>query len=463
MAAVNRDSTLALVSAASTAPTAQLTIERIGGDGADGAVAFRRWFRALRARKPHSGHAADAAELQNTVSELLAAVERGGESALAHWVPRIEGLADGSWLGLQVEQSTLNAARQRVDQGFVDLMRRAAASVRAYQQHIRVEAPPPLLVQGRELGVRYTPVEAVGVYVPGGRAIYPSSVIMSVVPAQVAGVKRIVIASPPQQATGEVAESVLALASLLGVDEVVRLGGALAVGALAFGTESLPPVDMVVGPGNAYVAEAKRQVSGRVGIDAIAGPSEVVVVADASTPPAWAAAELLAQAEHDPGVSILITSEPGVLDAVHRELGSMLPQLSRRSAIAASLERYGLLLQVSDSERVSACVNAFAPEHLALLVTDPTPYLDTIHHAGAIFAGLHSPVAFGDYLAGPSHVLPTEGSARFSGPLSCNAFLKATSIVRYTREGCRAQSDDGVAFASIEGLTAHAESIRMRG
>jgi histidinol dehydrogenase len=334
------------------------------------------------------------------------------------------------------------------------------ANIREYQNHIRHRDPEPLLRGGRKLGVRYTPIERVGVYVPGGRALYPSTVLMTVVPAQCAGVQEIAIASPPTG--GKISDMALALAGELGVREVLQLGGAVAMAALAYGTETIAPVHKIVGPGNAFVAEAKRQLFGRVGIDSVAGPSEVVIVADDSAKPAWIAADLLAQAEHDPGAAVLLTPSLDLARAVLAAIDGQLGKLARAESTRSSLSRYGAIV-VTDSLR-SACrlADDIAAEHLQIMTADDRGCVEQIRNAGAIFIGRHTPVPLGDYIAGPSHVLPTGGTAKFFGPLSVNDFLKASSTLEYDAAGLQADCAKGQAFANREGLTAHAAALQIR-
>jgi histidinol dehydrogenase len=334
------------------------------------------------------------------------------------------------------------------------------ANVRVYQEHIRHRDPAPLVRGGRRLGVRYTPIERVGVYVPGGRALYPSTVLMTVVPAQVAGVREIVMASPPNG--GHISDLALALAHELGIREVLQLGGAVAVAAMAYGTASIRPVHKIVGPGNAFVAEAKRQLFGRVGIDSVAGPSEVVVVADDSARADWVAADLLAQAEHDPGSAVLITPSTVLALAVVHEVEIQLQLLDRAAATRAALERYSAVVVTESLDAACDLANELAAEHLQIMTADDARCAQRIRNAGAIFVGAHSPVPLGDYFAGPSHVLPTGGTAKFFGPLSVNDFLKASSSIEYDAAALAEDSEDVQDFAEREGLTAHAAAARIR-
>src|SRR6185436_11270693 len=314
------------------------------------------------------------------------------------------------------------------------------------------KSPEPLQRGGRRLGVRYTPLRRVAVYVPGGRALYPSTVVMTVVPALVAGVREIAMFSPPTG--GEIADLALALAWELGVHEVYRLGGAVGLAAAAFGTATISPVDKIVGPGNAYVAEAKRQLFGRVGIDSIAGPSEVLIVADDSANPSWVAADLIAQAEHDPGSALLVTPSLALAERVVEQVEQQLRNLERADAARRSLERYGAAIVTADLEQACALANEFATEHLQIITRSDEECLDRIESAGAIFVGAYTPVPLGDYYAGPSHVLPTGGTAKFFGPLSANDFLKASSVIEYDAAALAEDSSGVQDFATREGLTA---------
>jgi histidinol dehydrogenase len=427
------------------------------------------------------------------VREIIADVERRGEAAVLDATAKFDKvtLAAGE---LRVPAEAIAAARATADDSFMALARRAIANIRAYQRSIMVKAPAPLRDGGRELSVRYTPMDRVGVYVPGGRAFYPSTVLMTVVPALVAGVRQVVICSPPASeavgvagadaphATGEtpvglmggtpmprgtpmlrdVNPMVLALAAELGVDEVYRVGGAQAIAAMAVGAGSLAPVDKIVGPGNAFVAEAKRQLFGRVGIDSIAGPSEVLIIADQTARPDFVAADMLAQAEHDPGSAILVTTSSALAQKVSCEIEMQLAALSRMAAIRQAIQNNSAIIVVADMDGACAVANAFATEHLQIMVADERAVLAKIRNAGAIFLGPSTPVPLGDYYAGPSHVLPTGTTARFFSPLSCNDFLKSSSVIRYDAGALHRDARDVIDFARREGLTAHASAVEIR-
>ncbi|MFW5840069.1 MAG: histidinol dehydrogenase [Planctomycetota bacterium] len=401
----------------------------------------------------------ESLDVPSIVADILAEVRKRGDAAAAELTSRFDRARIRPET-LRVEAETIAAARAQADDAFMDLIAEAAENIRQFQQSILHTDPAPLVRGGRQLSVRYTPVDRVGVYTPGGKAMYPSTVLMTVVPALVAGVRQVVLVSPPTG--GEINPMVLALAAELGLEEVYRLGGAVAVGALAYGTETIRPVQKIVGPGNAFVAEAKRQVLGTVGIDSIAGPSEVLIVADHTARADWVAADLLAQAEHDPGSAILITDSDELAGQVAQQLSGQLNSLERASAIRAALAAYSAIVVVASLDDAYEMANEIATEHLQIIVSDEQAALERITNAGAIFVGPHTPVPLGDYFAGPSHVLPTGGTARFFGPLSCNDFLKASSILHYDAESLAADADRVIDFATREGLTAHARAVQIR-
>ena len=364
---------------------------------------------------------------------------------------------------IRVAPEALAAAGAGLQPRVAAALRRAADNVRAYQAHIMPADPPPLRRHGAELGLRHTPVASAGLSVPGGAGAYPSTVIMLAVPAQVAGVGRLAVATPPL-ATGsavEVDATVLGLCHLLGIDTVYRIGG-FALAALALGTERVAPVEMIAGPSNVYGQQAKRKLFGAVGIDGLYGPSEIVVLADDTAHPAWVAADLLAQAEHDPGTAILLAVERAVIDRVAAEVGRLLAGRARRAALERALAENCALVQVPDLPAAHALIDRIAPEHLTLAVADPRAALDEVQHAGAVFLGDRSPVASGDYWAGPSHCLPTGRTARFSSGCSVYTFLKRTSIEAYPHGLPRQAFDDIELLAGIEGFEAHAHSVHLR-
>jgi len=398
-------------------------------------------------------------DVRAIVRDIIADVENGGDLAAAALTSRFDQ-ADITPENIRVSQEHIRDAHSDADDEFLQLVRRVRGNIRQYQESILITDPPALTRGGRTLGVRYSPMARAGVYVPGGKAIYPSTVLMTIVPAQVAGVEQIAIASPPTG--GDVNPMVLALACELGVTEVYRLGGAVAAAALAIGTETIRPVDKIVGPGNAFVAEAKRQLFGRVGIDSVAGPSEVLIVADQTARADYIAADMLAQVEHDPGSAILVTPSGELAEAVVAQIEVQLPALERGPAARACLEAYGAIIVTADLDEACRIADDFATEHLQIITADDQAALGKIRNAGAVFLGQHTPVPVGDYYAGPSHVLPTGGTAKFSDPTSCNDFLTAASILSYDAESLASDSADIIDFATREGLTAHANAVRIR-
>jgi len=406
-----------------------------------------------------TGTDAGGVDVAAVVADVIADVRARGDAAVADLTAKIENVElTGEQFRVPADQ--IAAAHSAADAGFLDLIRRVAANIREYQESILLSDPPLLRRGSRELGVRYTPVDRAGVYVPGGRALYPSTVLMTVVPAQVAGVPEIAMLSPPTG--GEIDPMVLAMAGALGIEEVYGVSGTAGVAALAYGTDAIPAVRKIVGPGNAFIAEAKRQVLGAVGIDSIAGPSEVLIVADETADATWVAADILAQAEHDPGSAVLVTPSRELADAVVAAVDKLLPALERKDAIAAALDQYSAIIVVDDLAAACAVADDFATEHLQIITSDDDATMATIRNAGAVFLGPCTPVPLGDYLAGPSHVLPTGGTAKFFGPLSCNDFLKASSILRYDADALNEDADDVIDFATREGLTAHANAMKLR-
>jgi histidinol dehydrogenase len=403
-------------------------------------------------------------ELSQDVSEAVAAiiadVRARGDAALAEHTLRLDGL-DLTRTPMRVSSGEVAAAREDVPQAARDALAFARERIAAFHERQRPRDERFTDAAGATLGWRWSPLASAGLYVPGGRAAYPSSLIMNAVPAKVAGVGRLVMVVPAPE--GTIAPIVLAAAELAGVDEIYRVGGAQAIAALAYGTQTISPVDKIVGPGNAYVASAKRHVFGTVGIDMVAGPSEVVVVADSSADPDVTAADLLAQAEHDEAAqSVLVTDHPPLADAVADAVAAQLETLPRRAVAGASWRDHGAIITVATMEEAVALVDRLAPEHLQLAVAEPEPLAARITHAGAIFLGTDTPEAIGDYVAGPNHVLPTSRSARFSSGLSVLDFMKRTTLLGVKREGLRALSDAAMALAQAEGLEAHRRSIARR-
>jgi histidinol dehydrogenase len=395
------------------------------------------------------------------VAAILADVKARGDAAVLEYSRRYDRLDAGSVSSLEVPRADLERARRRIPKSTRSALETAARRVRAYHRKQLATSWRYREPDGTELGQRVTALDRVGIYVPGGKAAYPSTVIMNAVPAKVAGVREIIMVAPAPG--GERNDLVLAAASLCGVDRVFSIGGAQAIGALAYGTATVPAVDKIVGPGNAYVAAAKRRVFGVVGIDMVAGPSEVVVVCDGGTDPDWVAMDLFAQAEHDElAQAILITPDAAFLDAVAASMARQVTQLPRRDVIGASLSKRGALILVRDLREACELVNRIAPEHLELSVAKPDALLPRIRHAGAIFLGRESSEALGDYCAGPNHVLPTSRTARFSSPLGVYDFQKRSSLIRVSRKAAVKLGAVAVELARGEGLTAHARAAELR-
>ncbi|SNS23503.1 MULTISPECIES: histidinol dehydrogenase [unclassified Azospirillum] len=399
-------------------------------------------------------------DLNNAVAAILADVRLRGDAALLEYTRRWDRL-DLTADRLRITADEISAAIALCDPETLAALRLAAERIEAFHRRQTVEATSYTDAAGVRLGARWTPVGAVGIYVPGGTAAYPSSVLMNAIPAKVAGVPRIAMVVPTPD--GKLNPLVLAAAHLAGVTEIYRIGGAQAVGALAYGTATIPPVDKITGPGNAFVAAAKRQVFGTVGIDMIAGPSEILVVADAANDPAWIAADLLSQAEHDTSAqSILITDDAGFAESVAAAVETHLATLPRAAIARESWNAHGAIIKVASLEEAVALVDRIAPEHLELAVADPDALAAQVRNAGAIFLGRHTPEAIGDYVAGPNHVLPTARSARFSSGLNVLDFMKRTTLVGCSPAALAAIGPAAVALAEAEGLGAHALSVAIR-
>lgn len=393
------------------------------------------------------------------VADILADVQKNGDAALLRYTEKFDGAKLDSLL---VTQEEVNAAYESVSEEYRAVLRQAAENIAEYHRN---QIRPGFVMtrpNGVVLGQKVTPIERVGLYVPNGTAAYPSSLLMNCVPAKLAGCSMLVITTPPN-ADGKVDASILAAAKIAGVDLIFKVGGAQAVAALAYGTESVPRVDKIVGPGNAYVAEAKKQVFGKVAIDTIAGPSEVLIVADDTNDPAVVAADMLAQAEHDVmATSVLVTDSERLAKAVAQELERQLPLLPREAIARASIENNGKIVLVQSLEDAIDCANEIAPEHLELCVDDPFAYLGRVKNAGSIFLGKHAPEALGDYMAGPNHTLPTTGTARFGSPLSVDDFVKKSQYTYYSREALADVREGLMLFAEQEGLHGHANSVGIR-
>jgi len=419
-------------------------------------VDFDYQLEVLLAREVDQSTAVD-----NTVSQIIANVKQLGDQALIEATANFDNLTVKSAVDLEVSRQKLEQALKEVDPSLIETLEYAAKRIETYHRYQLQRDWSFIDDDGAELGQRVTAVDKVGLYVPGGKAAYPSSVLMSAIPAKVAGVKDLIMTVPAPN--GELNANVLAAAKIAGVDRVFMIGGAQAIAALAFGTETIPKVDKIVGPGNAYVATAKRMVFGEVGIDMIAGPSEVLIVSDNSVNPDWVAMDLFAQAEHDEmAQSIHITTDLNhhqcVADAVKR----LLPEQPRKKIIAASLKSQGALILAQSSEDVTEIINRVAPEHLELLVDNAEQLVADVRHAGAIFIGPYSAEALGDYCAGPNHVLPTSGTAKFSSPLGVYDFQKRSSIIRFNKPSAKTVAKAAAIMADAEGLPSHKQSAQFR-
>ena len=399
--------------------------------------------------------------VNDRVDEIINAVRQHGDAAVVEYTARFDGLDVADMASLTLDRPRLEQALERITPEQRQALKVAAERVRVYHEHQRQESWRYTEADGSVLGQKVTPLDRVGLYVPGGKASYPSSVLMNAIPAKVAGVGEVAMVVPTPR--GEINELVLAAACLAGVDRVFTIGGAQAIAALAYGTASIPPVDKIVGPGNIYVATAKRAVFGKVGIDMIAGPSEILVVCDGQTDPDWIAMDLFSQAEHDEDAqSILLSPDAAFLDAVEASLNKLLGTLERNDMVRISLESRGALIKVDSLEQACELSNRIAPEHLELSVADPEALLPQIRHAGAIFMGRHTAEALGDYCAGPNHVLPTSGTARFSSPLGVYDFQKRSSVIYCSPEGASELGKVASVLARGESLTAHARSAEYR-
>lgn len=433
-------------------------------------VQVRAEVRRLDAREPEFLNTLDAllafedtadARIDQAVTEILAAVRNTGDPAVIEYTRRFDHVEAHAMVDLELPASELKAALDSLSVEQREALRIAADRVRQYHERQLAESWEYTEADGTRLGQKVTPLDRVGLYVPGGRASYPSSVLMNAIPAKVAGVGELIMVVPTPR--GERNPLVLAAAAITGVDRVFTIGGAQAVAALAYGTQTIPQVDKIVGPGNAFVAEAKRRVFGTVGIDMVAGPSEVLIISDGSGNPDWVAMDLFAQAEHDElAQSILLCTDADFIDAVAASIARLLPTMPRRETIATSLTNRGALIHVDNLEQACAIANRIAPEHLELSLEHAAQWIDHIRHAGAIFVGHWSVEALGDYCAGPNHVLPTMRSARFSSPLGVYDFQKRTSIIEMSEAGARSLGKVASVLAHGEGLQAHARSAEMR-
>lgn len=398
---------------------------------------------------------------EERVNDIIRNVRERGDEAVFGYTKQFDGVEVNAG-NVRVTQEEIDEAYEKVDQRLLEVIRRALVNIRGYHEKQKRYSWFDSTEDGTLLGQKITPLATVGVYVPGGKAVYPSSVLMNVVPAKVAGVGRIVMTTPPGK-DGKIPASTLVAAKEAGVDEVYKVGGAQAIAALAFGTGSIPKADKVTGPGNIYVALAKKAVYGNVSIDSVAGPSEILVLADDSANPRYVAADLLSQAEHDEMASaILVTTSEKLAEQVSAEIDGFLKTLSRSDIIKKSLDQYGFILLADTLEDALDAVNAIASEHLEIVTRDAFQVMTKIRNAGAIFIGEYSSEPLGDYFAGPNHILPTNGTAKFFSPLSVDDFVKKSSIVYYSREALEPIHRDIMAFAEAEQLTAHANSIKVR-
>ena len=397
-------------------------------------------------------------DVSDIVADILAEVRQKGDAALLAYAKQFD---KADLQALEVSEAEIDAAFQKVEPAFIAVLQQAAENIRAFHQR-QVRNSFVITGDGIVTGQKITPIAKVGLYVPGGTAAYPSTVLMDAIPAKIAGCKEICITTPALP-DGSINPVILAAAKIAGVDRIFKTGGAQAVAALAYGTQSVPKVDKIVGPGNAFVAEAKRQVFGLVAIDMIAGPSEILVIADGKSNAAYVAADMLSQAEHDKMASaVLVTDSMALAEAVSAELERQLALLPREEIARTSIEQNGKIIVADRLDDVIAVANEIAPEHLELCVDHPFDYLDKIENAGSIFMGRYCPEALGDYFAGPNHTLPTSGTARFSSPLSVDDFVKKSQYTYYTKDALGAVADQIALFAQKEGLEAHAKSVTIR-
>lgn len=401
----------------------------------------------------------DTPRIEETVKEIIEDVRLRGDDALLEYTERFGGVRLRSG-GLRVRSGEIKKALKKVSKRDLGILRLAARRIEAFHRH---QIPQSWFTteDGITLGQRVTPLERVGIYVPGGKAVYPSTVLMNVIPARVAGVKEVIMVTPPNKEG--INPYVLTAGEIAGVDRVYQVGGAQAIAALAYGTETIPRVDKIVGPGNIYVATAKRLVFGTADIDMVAGPSEILIINDGTGDPQWIAADLLSQAEHDELASaILVTTSLKMASEVKREVTRQLRALKRKAIAQTSIDRYGRIILVKDIKSAVKVANTIAPEHLELFVERPWEVMNEIENAGAIFLGPYTPEAMGDYLAGPNHTLPTGGTARFSSPLGVEDFVKRSSIITFSRKGLERFGRDVVRFSTLEGLEAHGRSVKVR-
>ena len=400
-----------------------------------------------------------AVNVQSIVTEIIENVKARGDQALLEYCEKFD---KARLTSLAVTEAEMEEAVSAVDPAFLEILKKSATNIRKFHER---QVRNSFLINdeaGRVLGQKVVPIDRAGLYVPGGTAAYPSTVLMDSIPAKIAGCREVVMVTPPSK-DGKVNPVILAAAKVAGIDRIFKVGGAQAIAALAYGTQSIPRVDKIIGPGNAFVAEAKKQVFGAVSIDMIAGPSEILIVADGDTDPRFVAADLLSQAEHDKMASaVLITDSVALAEAVQAELERQLPLLERAEIARASIDQNGKIILAENLTQAIQIANRIAPEHLELCVDNPFDYLDQIRNAGSVFLGRNCPEALGDYFAGPNHTLPTSGTARFSSPLSVDDFVKKIQYTYYTRDALKQVAQDVASFARAEGLTAHARSAVIR-
>jgi histidinol dehydrogenase len=429
-----------------------LRILRAGEDG------FKKYLSEVEGRIAQGG-----LHLEKEVRSILNDVRKRGDEALVHYTKLFDGVRI-SVQKLRVKREEVEEAYRKVPQEFLRTLKKAAHRIRRFHRSVtkRLSIPyTPILEKGVHLGQMIRPMERIGIYVPGGKASYPSTVLMAAIPAKVAGVQEIFMVTPPQK--GGIDPAILVAADLAEVDQIYQVGGAQAIAALAYGTASIPKVDKIVGPGNRYVATAKRLVYGTVDVDMVAGPSEIVIIADEKTPPSYVASDLISQAEHDEmALAILITTSAVFGQEVRKEVARQLSSLKRERIASASLRRRGAILIVKDRGQAIELANRIAPEHLELSISNASSIMKDVKHAGAIFLGSYTPEAIGDYLAGPNHILPTAGTARFSSPLGVDDFIKRTNLISFTQSALRRFEKDVERFAEWEGLEGHYRAVQVR-
>ncbi len=404
---------------------------------------------------------ANYTEQEGTVREIIDNVRRDGDEAIFAYEEKFDHCQLNAE-NIRVTEAEIKAAYQELDDNFIEVMKRAAANIRSFHEKQKTNSWITTTAEGTILGQKVTPIAVSGCYVPGGRAVYPSSVLMNVIPAKVAGVEKIIVCTPPN-AQGKVPAGTIVAADIAGVDEIYKVGGAQAIAAMAFGTASIPRVDKITGPGNIFVALAKKACFGYTGIDSVAGPSEILIIADETANARFVAADLLSQAEHDPLASaILLTTSRELAEKVSTEVDGFLKELSRAEIIRQSLDNYGYIFVGETMDELVEAANAIASEHMEIVTANPFEVMTKVKNAGAIFLGQYSSEPLGDYYAGPNHILPTNGTARFFSPLSVDDFVKKSSIISYSREALERVHEDIEVFAQNEGLTAHANSVHVR-